>query len=186
VASVNSAMIEIVSAEALESALWCKKQVMPEEYFEVIRLKATVAELHCKIGGLLANTNLKTLELLMHYGRAIGILSTLKEEFVDMVNPVELKHRIAHELPPYPMLCALQDEEVGEQLGIFVSKGSLQSKDGGCIAKLVLGCAKVKMMETDFRKLGREEFATNVLLKSEMCRELSVLLEALYKELSVV
>jgi len=49
---VAASMVEIVKAEAREASLWQKADVTPEEYFEVIKLKGGVAELHCKIGGI--------------------------------------------------------------------------------------------------------------------------------------
>ncbi len=84
-------MVEIVKAEAIETSLWHKSNVSPKEYFEVIELKGGVAELHCRIGGIIGGGDEETIDALARYGRVIGILSTLKEEFVDMSSSVELE-----------------------------------------------------------------------------------------------
>lgn len=184
--SVNSAMVEIVAAEALESTLWNKKQVTPAEFFEVFRLKAGVAELHCRIGGLLAGADQKGLTALADYGRVVGVLASLKEEYVDLTNAYELRHRLRHELPPYPLLCVLQDEKLKLRIEGIISKGHLRSSDVSMLAELVLGCPEVKRVEAELRVLGERELTTNSVLKGGCCGDLVLLLEALSSELSLL
>lgn len=185
-ASVNSAMVEIVAAEALELTLWRKKEVSPSEFFEVFRLKAGVAGLHCKIGGLLAGADNETLNALARYGRTVGVLATLKEEYVDLTDPYELRHRLGHELPPYPLLCALQDEDLKPQIERIIGKARLRCSDVSELAGLVLTCPGVKRVEVGLRELGLGELAANSVLKNGCCGELVLLLEALSGELSLI
>lgn len=185
-ASVNSAMVEIVAAEALESALWRKKQVSPMEFFEVFRLKAGVAGLHCRIGGHLAGADHKTLDALAQFGSTIGILATLKEEYVDLTDPYELRHRLGHELPPYPVLCALQDEKLKPQIERLIAKGRLRGSDVSELAGLVLGCPEVKAAEAELRALGERELTTNSVLKGACSPELVLLLVAFSSEVPLI
>ncbi len=113
---VSQSFFEIAKAEALETDLWKKTSVTPKEYYEVIRLKGGVAELQCRIGAIIGGADQKMLDYATSYGRAIGILSTMKDEFMDMFDFAELQHRIKNELPPYPMICALQNESLKEQI----------------------------------------------------------------------
>ncbi len=183
---VVASMVEIVKAEALESSLWQNADVTPEEYFEVIKLKGSVAELHCKIGGLIGGGDEETIGDLARYGRVIGILSTLKEEFVDMSSSVELGHRIKRELPPYPMLCALQNKTSNCTLA-FARSAKYSLKDLQRVSETVLGSFEVEELNAEFRKFGRKELADNPLLKGdERAGELVVLLEALTEELAMV
>jgi|GEM_PF-1152141 len=183
---VAASMYEIIKAETTESALWHKKNVTPQEYFGVIELKGGVAELHCRIGGLIGGGTQKKVDSLGRIGRAIGVLSTLKEEFVDLSNPKELLHRLKHELPPYPMICAMQEEETKNQIEAIAGKMDLSVKDMELVAKLVLDSFRVKNLEAEFRKYGQKEMENNELLKNKNASELKLLLKALSYELTLV
>jgi len=183
---VTASMVEIVKAEAREASLWQKADVTPEEYFEVIKLKGGVAELHCKIGGIISGGDEEIIDDLARYGRVIGILSTLKEEFVDMSSSVELDHRIKRELPPYPMLCALQNKASNYALA-FARRDKFFLKDLRRVSETVLGSLEVEELNAEFREFGRKELADNQLLKgNERAGELVVLLEASTEELAIV
>ncbi|MCL4430184.1 MAG: hypothetical protein M1167_05470, partial [Chloroflexi bacterium] len=178
---------EIVKAEAIETSLWHKENVTPEEYFEVIRMKGGVAEFHCKIGAIIGGGDQEAIDDLARYGRVVGVLSTLKEEFVDMTSFVEFKHRIKHELPPYPVLCAMQNKALKDEIVGITKKTSFSSKDLLMVAEKVLGSLEVDKLKAEFREFGRKELTTNLLLRdNERVSELAVLLEALTAELSLV
>ena len=184
---IVSSMFEIVKAEAIETALWHKENVTPEECFEVIRLKGGVAEVHCRIGAIIGGGDQEAINDLGHYGRVIGVLSTLKEEFVDMISLAELKHRIKHELPPYPMFCAMQNKALKKEIDGHIRKDKLSSEDLRLVSEKVLGSSEVRELTAEFRENGRRELTTNLLLKgNKQASELTVLLKALTDELSVV
>ena len=181
---INKSMIEIVKAESLESSLWMKADVTPQEYYEVINLKGDIAELHCKIGGIIGCADENALDDIARYGKVIGILSTMKEEFTDLLNPSELKHRIRKELPPYPMLCALQNDNIKRQIIPVTGKTKLSHKDLQFISKTVLTSMEVKKLKGELRELGENELASNKLLKNNgAAEELAILIEALTAEL---
>jgi geranylgeranyl pyrophosphate synthase len=184
---VAASMFEIVEAEALEISLWDKVNATPEEFFEVIRKKGSVAELHCKIGAIIGGGSQEAIDDLGHYGRVIGILSTLKEEFVDMTIFEELKHRIKYELPPYPMLCAMKNKALKNKIVSITEGPKLLKNDLQVIEETVLGSIEVKRLIAEFRDLGGKELTTNLLLQgNERASELAILLEALTVELSLV
>jgi heptaprenyl diphosphate synthase len=181
---VCSAMFELAKAEAIETSLWQKRKVSPQEYFEVIRHKGAVAELHCRVGGLIGGAEKENLENLKSYGRTIGVLAVLKEEFVDLSNPMELRHRIKHELPPYPMLCALENDALREKFEVD-KKGEFE--DLPLVVEAVLGSLEVGKIQADFSEFGRKELACNPLFDGGgRAGEMRVLLEALTDELVLV
>ncbi len=184
---VAASMFEIVTAEALEISLCDKVNASPEEYFEVIRMKGSVGELHCKIGAIIGGGSQEAIDDLGHYGRVIGILSTLKEEFVDMTMLEEFKHRIKYELPPYPMLCAMKNKALKKKIVGITEGPKFLENDLQAIEEMVLGSIEVKRLIAEFRDLGRKELTTNLLLKeNKRASELSFILEALTVELSLV
>ena len=183
---VTEAMFEISKAEAIETSLWHKAKVSPEEYFEVIRHKGVVAELHCRICGLIGGADKKTIEYLASYGRTIGVLATVKEEFVDMSNSMELLHRINYELPPYPMLCSMQNKVVKEKFEVAKQR-KFSFEDLLAVVDAVLGSSELAALNAEFREFGRKELERNLLLKGNGgAEELRVLLEALTIELMLV
>lgn len=180
-------MFDIVKAEAIESALWQKKNVTPKEFFDVIRLKGGIAEVHCKIGGVIGGADKEAIDNLGSYGRAMGILSTLKEEFVDIASPTELWHRIKYELPPYPMLCALQNKKTRRKICAITKKSDRTIDDLRAVADLVMRSLEVEELSAEFRRFGKKELTHNLLLKDNgLARELIELLEALTEELLLV
>jgi geranylgeranyl pyrophosphate synthase len=79
-------------------------------------LKGAVAEMMCRIGGILGDADEETLESLSNYGRTVGILSTIKDEFEDTLDTLELQNRILNECPPLPMVYALQDPQIRKEV----------------------------------------------------------------------
>ena len=184
--SIAEAMLEIVKAEALEISLWHKSNVTPEEFFEVIQLKGGVAEFHCKLGGIVGGGSMVDIENLSNYGRTIGVLSTIKEEFMDMTCSSELSHRIKHELPPFPALCAMQNKTLNEKL-VNSKNAGFSLADLEEVSTAVMGSFEVEKLTTGLKEFGRKELLNNQLLKGNArSKELVVLLEALTEELELV
>jgi len=52
---VAQSMFEMIKAESIETCLWKKQEITAKEYFNVISLKGSVAELHCRIGGIVGH-----------------------------------------------------------------------------------------------------------------------------------
>ena len=181
---VAQSMFEMINAESKEAGLWKKQDVTAEECFEVIRLKGSVAELQCRIGGIVGAADGKSLDDLSHYGRVIGILSTMKEEFIDIQNTPELKHRIKYELPPYPVICAIQDKTLKKQIIPYITKKKPTERDLKFVANLVLNSAGVHKLKSEMEELGQKELAENHLLKNNRrMKEAAILLQALATEM---
>jgi geranylgeranyl pyrophosphate synthase len=162
---IPKALFEISTAEALEIKLSKKGVIDPDEYFEIMRLKGVVAEIQCRIGAIMGQADDATLEALASYGRTVGLLGTIKDEFCDVLNPPELEHRIKFEIPPLPMIYAVQDEKVQSEIKVLVEQFDSKTT-AKKIAKLVLeseGAGKLKHKICD--KIGQER--KNVLLLKE-------------------
>ncbi|MCL2643000.1 MAG: polyprenyl synthetase family protein, partial [Candidatus Bathyarchaeota archaeon] len=134
------AVFEMSSAQALERKLTKKTRIDPDEYFEIMRLKGVVAELQCRVGGIIGQADDATLEVLTSFGRTVGMLGTIHDEFNDMLDTSELQHRIKFECPPLPMVYAVQDKKIKTAVENFVKNPSAVSSKVMTkkIAKLVL------------------------------------------------
>jgi len=110
---IMNSLFELANAEALEISLMKKlhngKRVKPEEYLQVIELKAGDIEGLFKIGAILGGGSKAEITLLGQYGRYLGMLSILRDDLMDLKDFREIKHRIKYEILPYALLCALQN-----------------------------------------------------------------------------
>ncbi len=177
---VNNSFFEIAKAESLETCLWRKSNVTHKEYFEVIRLKGCVAELQSQIGAIIGGADKKSLDFVKSYGRTMGILSTMNDEFMDMSDFAELQHRFKHELPPYPMICAFRNKAIKEQFQLLTSKDQFSKQELKLLISTVMKSKEVQKIRSEVMTLSQKELNNNILLKDvKKGREAVLLLHAL-------
>jgi geranylgeranyl pyrophosphate synthase len=139
---VMDAVVEICNAEALQLKLIKASDVTPKQYYEVIKLKAVVPELCMKIGAALGTTDVVTIKGLSEFGRIYGINSVIVEEFADLLNLDEFRNRIRNEIPPLPMLYALQNPTVKANISGLLN-AELNAGIHEKIVELILDCKEV-------------------------------------------
>ena len=147
---IPSALFEISNAEAKETRLMRKLDTTPQEYFEIIRLKAVVPEVHCKIGAILGNANRASVEALGNYGRTFGIASLVRDEFIDLYEHPELQNRIKNECLPLPMLHALQNSAIKKEIKAYIESLNPTRRELNRIKKLVRGSDQVKLLKRNW------------------------------------
>jgi geranylgeranyl pyrophosphate synthase len=168
---VADAVTEICEAEAIEGQLHKKGfEVTVEEFLDVVNLKAVVPEVSMQIGAIIADGNKEMVDSLGKYGRLYGVNSIVFEELADLLNVEELKNRLKNECPPLPMLYALSNSQVKENiLKIFKSELTenaqqkvadtvLESQEVNKLVELLKSNAQIGVEQTQKikRKIGRE------------------------------
>ncbi len=151
------ALAEISQAEAEETKLMKKADVNPQEYFELIIKKAVVPELHCRIGTILGNGDPSAIEALGRYGRTYGIVSLIREEFIDLLDYPELRNRLMNECPPLPLLCALQNSEIKKEVKRLIESSNLTKKDANKLVEIVLDSYEVQELKNNLNSRIEEE-----------------------------
>jgi len=146
---VSEALFEISEAEAKESYFMNNSDGTPQEYYEIIKMKAVVSEIHCKIGAIIGNANAESVEALGSYGRTFGLASLVRDEFIDIYEHSELQNRIRNECPPLPLLYALQNSEAKKEVLFYIDKPNLTKRELNRIRKLVLGTEQVNLLKKD-------------------------------------
>ena len=177
-----SALIEISNSAAMESRMKRKNDIEPNDYFEVIRLRAAVPEAHCKIGGILGGGNEAITGALGHYGRTYGIVGTIVDDFMDLLDYRKFENRIRNECLPLPVLCSLDDQLIRTEVKSLIEKMNITKKDADKIADLVLHSDESKKLRKDIILLAEEELkqVRKVLMKNEaLLSDLLLLLEVL-------
>ena len=141
VASIMSTLkdlfFELGDAEASELKLRMRRDVKPEEYLYVVEKKAADLEGLMRIGAIIGNGSEEEITMLGRYGRILGMLSILRDDFIDMSYFEEIAHRIAHECLPLPILYALEDPKAKSQIYAILSKKKLTRKSIKLLSEIV-------------------------------------------------
>jgi len=107
---VKQAFFEISGAEAAEAGMRGRIDMSKRQYLDIIRHKVAAGEAATRIGALIGDGTLGEAEILAEYGRAYGILVTIRDEFVDVFEQEELSNRAEKEILPLPIILTLADE----------------------------------------------------------------------------
>jgi geranylgeranyl pyrophosphate synthase len=82
----------------------------------MINTKAAVSEATARIGAVIGGGSPDEIEILAGFGRAFGVLMTLKDEFIDMFEVEEMKNRVHGEWLPLPILYSFKDPQKAQKL----------------------------------------------------------------------
>lgn len=153
--TAKQAFFAISSAEAEESSIHGRTDVA-EEYFEMVKLKAAVSEATMRMGAILGKGTRGAVEALGSCGKTIGVLYTLRDEFIDLYELNELKNRLRKECLPLPALLTMKDPEAAallkEKFGNNVTQNQLDS-----ILDLVLDSKETKNLKKTMRFMIKKE-----------------------------
>ena len=114
--TIENTLFEMGNAHLLEINFKGRLDVIPDEYLKVIEKKAANVEAQTRIGAIIGRSTKNEIEALGKYGRILGILITLREEFIDVFEPEELHNRMKNECLPLPILYAFQNPRVKKKI----------------------------------------------------------------------
>jgi len=150
---LKSAFFEVGDAEAREILFRGRFDLTPEEYFEVVRLKAASADVSARIGAIIGDGIKKEVRALGEYGRILGILMIIRNEFVDMFESEELQNRIANECLPLPILYAFKNKNSKEKIINILQKKKLTKKDVSYVVDTIFETKEVEELREEMRRL---------------------------------
>ena len=177
------AFCEISGAETTETALRNLTKT-PQEYMKTIEAKAAVPEFHCKIGAIIGNGSEEAIKSFGRYGRIFGVLSIIRDEFIDLFEYAELRNRIKHEVLPLPVLYAMQDVEIASEVDAFLKRVNFTEKAADKFATLVSGSIKVQTLRKMLINLKSDGVNCIASLENkDTAKELTILLSANLEEL---
>jgi len=151
--TVKERLFEVGNAHAQELEMKQRFDVLPGEYLRVLEMKAASIEADMHVASLMARGNEKETTTLKDYGRIIGFLATLREEFVDIFDLEELNRRVKSETLPVPLMFALEDDEIKRRIIGMIKKGKITSKEINHLADLVLDMEPVIALRKKMEKL---------------------------------
>ena len=140
----KQSFFDIGSVEAKEASLRRNFDLQPQEFLDIIQMKVSVAEAAAKLGAIVGDGTAEEIENLGQYGKTLGTLMTIRDEFVDMFELDELKNRYKNECLPLPILYAFQDSALKKEIIGLLEKGELTYTELDKILELVVNAPQVR------------------------------------------
>lgn len=153
--ALKKSLFELGNAHALELDVK-KNDVPPQEYMRVLEMKAVSIEADMRIGAAIGGGTSEEVEALARYGRVLGILGTLREEFIDVFEIDELSQRSRNEYLPIPVLYAMQDGKAKRRIKALFAKKKLTDDDVDELVTVVFQARSVKNIKKRMKDLIAE------------------------------
>jgi geranylgeranyl pyrophosphate synthase len=169
--TVEKSMFEAGNAHALELDLKRKVHVTPEKYMNILKKKATSVESSMRLGAIVGDGTTSQVEELTKYGRILGILATLREEFIDVFEIQEIHQRLHNECLPLPVLYALQGENP-RRIRKILSKEELTSEDVNKLLDVVFETKKVKELQSMMKGLVNDACKLTYKIRKKRIKDL--------------
>jgi len=152
----KQAFFEIGNAEAKEVGFRGKFDVDPRAYLSIIETKAAVAGITARIGAVLGGGNSKEINTLGNYGRTLGVLMTIRDDFIDVFEANELRNRVKNECLPLPILYALQNTRKKSKIIRLLERDKITEKETEEILDLIMDMKEIQELKKEMRFLLNE------------------------------
>ena len=157
---VERSFFKIGNAATGERSFRAKRKLDPDDYGRIIEAKGAVSEACAEIGAIMGGGKTEEVNRLRHFGRTLGFLMTIRNEFADMRDPSEIENRMKNEVLPLPVLYALQDASANVEL-VSLLHGKLAKRSVNRIVEVVSRTKKVQELEE--KMLLAKEHEENLL-----------------------
>jgi len=180
----ENSFIELGNAQAREASFKRKLTLSPKDYFKVIEMKASMSEAEAEIGAILGNGTQHEVEALGRYGRKLGILMALRDDFIDIFEPNELLNRFKNECLPLPLLYALKNRRLKDKVIRKLSEGTLTNTETEKIVDLIWDTKEVTQLREQLHKIGTQAMNKIYNIQPSRARnEMVVLIRATLEDL---
>lgn len=164
---VKQGFFEVSSAEAEEASLRGKFDI-GGKILEIILQKVAAGEASARIGAIIGGGTPSQINALGNFGRTFGMLMTIRDEFVDIFEPEELKSRAEKECLPLPILLTFKDAAKKEVI-LRLLKEELTEKTIEDILDVVLNSNETHELKVKMEKMVQEQ--SRYISKVVNCKE---------------
>jgi geranylgeranyl pyrophosphate synthase len=168
----KAALFELGNAHALELNAKQTSEALPDTFMRILDMKAASVEADMRIGALVGRGTRSEIATLTKFGRILGKLATLREEFIDVFEIEELKHRIHSECLPVPILYAMQDKGSRGKIQKVLTKKKITGNDLDKLLDIVLEAKSVIELKRRMQSLVAESFSLLSEIKNQNSRKL--------------
>ncbi len=152
--TIKTDFFELGNAHLLEITLKGKVDISPKLFFSILEKKATSIEVHVKIGAIIGGGSSDEIKVLTTYGKILGTLIGLREEFIDIFEPEELKNRMKNEILPVPILYAFKNQETKSKILNILSKPNITEEETSEIVGYIFQDKNVEQLRKYARNLA--------------------------------
>jgi geranylgeranyl pyrophosphate synthase len=176
VETIDTAFTEAGDAHTLEISYKTRLDLSPEKHLQVIKKKASILEAHTRIGALIGKGTRNEIEIMSEFGRVLGTLIMLRDEFIDLFEAQELNDRIKNGCLPLPIIYSLKNPTVKEKIMNIVSRPKISGKDAELIVDTIFKSKEVESLTTMMKNLATR--ALQVVSGLEKSKTLESLIRA--------
>ena len=181
---ISNKFYELGDAEALEASLKGNIDISPEKYLQILKKKASTIEAHMQIGAILGNGNMDQIKIIGNFGRTLGILMGVREDFIDIFEPEELKNRMINECLPLPMLYAFKSQKNKKTILFILNKETLTENDVDNIVNLIFEDKEVKELKKRLKHWTRNALQDISTFKNrEIALQVTDLIKSIMEDL---
>ena len=175
---IKDTFFELGTAEAMELNFRRRLDVLPEAYLQIIEKKAADVEAHARIGVVLGNGSKEEVEAMAHYGRILGMMIILRDDWIDLMDFEESRHRIEKESLPIPILYGLQDRKTSVKLRPILTRREVRKKDAQALLEVINTSKAMKRYLALMNELAANASSKLKSMKKNETKDLELLLRA--------
>jgi geranylgeranyl pyrophosphate synthase len=180
----SESLAKISKSAAKEAQMQKRFDVLPQDYLEIVKLRASVPQVHCMIGGILGGGTDSMVDCLGLYGKNYGVVGTVIDEFMDLYDYTKFSNRLRDEVVPLPVLCALQDLNVKAEILFLIKNYEMNQTDHNRLVRSVLSSVKVKKVQKEIAVLPQRSIAeVQKTLRENNAQENLVTIQSMVKDL---
>ncbi|HCW06917.1 MAG TPA: hypothetical protein DGG95_06090 [Cytophagales bacterium] len=177
-------LFDVGNAHALELGLKGKLNGEPAEYLAFVKKKAASIEADMCFGAIFGGGTENEIKALSQYGRILGILTTLREEFIDVFEIEELAQKMNIDRLPIPMIFAMQDPKTKKEIEKILLKKRIAKKDLETIIDTVFEAESVKKLKKEMEDFAAQAiYVLRILQGKELCKQLELWVSSMLEDL---
>jgi geranylgeranyl pyrophosphate synthase len=180
--SIKRAFFEMSNAEARETSLRGRFDICSREYLNIIKMKAAAAGAATQVGAIFGGGARKDILRLGQYGRTLGTLMTIRDEFADIFDNRELENRVKHECLPLPILFSFKRTWNKDRIMHFLKTTPMTRKVAGQVVELVVESKEVRRLKRKMTAMIEHE-QQKLKLFTRCVYELDLLLRSSIEDL---
>jgi len=187
VKAIEDSLVDVGNAHLLEVDLRGKTYTRPSTYLLGLEKKASIIGGLFQIGAITGQGSKSKVDALRDYGKILGTMIAVREEFIDVFEIDELRNRLECGPLPLPILYAIENPRVKSVLSILkttssdVATGDLTKE----LVDVVFEDRKVKKLVKSMRELSERALGIvgQLELQSDVGNELKLLALAMLEDL---
>ncbi len=182
--STKDLLFEVGNAHSFEVCTKESENVSLNYYLKIATLKGASMEAFLMLGALFGGGNDAEVASLARLGRIIGILVTLRDDLVDVFDVDELRQRIAVKDLPMPLVFALEDDKLNQEITNILAKAQIADSEVDELVSFTLKSKSAIKLRNKMQLLIEEGLTLlNTLSNKKLQRKLQALVTVMLEDL---